>query len=209
MSTQSLIALEILRLDHHGAKQGMATRALVDGAAARLALASIAIGVNALSAGEIAHWVAQMWGAAYHAESSQVIDCFVVNDTPELGCASFILVSHETIAEDLEAAERAQDHLKSRFGSTIVFESNGARVDGEKSNLPQWASLHAERLNANLSHRKDTLASASSAFSERSPRPSSSGSLGVSQSNSSNSAHPQARSTPPKPLTPDMITDGA
>lgn len=201
MPSPALIAVEILRLDYPDAPQGMATRALIDADAARLCLAAMSFGIASFTTGEIAQWVAQIWGTAYQAEPSQIIDCFTVQDTPELGCASFLLVSHPTLEQDLEAAARAESYLKSRFGSAVAFESNGARADGQSHSLADWAGLNAERLTEGAGGRRQAV----QAFSERS-RPAPQQSPHSAAFRAATAASPAA---PAKPLTPDMIAHGA
>lgn len=194
MPAPSLIAVELLRLDHPGAAQGMATRALIDADAARMCLAAMSFGIASFSTGEIAQWVAQIWGTAYHAEPSQILDCFTVQDTPELGCAAFLMVAHPSAEEDRAAASRAEGYLKSRFGSAVAFESNGARADGQSLALSQWAGANAALLADKSASRKPAV----QAFSERSrPAP---------QAPAPAASRAPA---PAKPLTPDMIIHGA
>lgn len=203
MSNPTYIAVEILRLDYLDAPQGQATRALIDTDVARLCLAPLTQNINSFSTGEIAQWVAQMWGMAYHAKTSQIVDCFIVADTPELGCASFLLVSHESLEDDLAAAKEAEDYLKGRFGSAVLFESNGARLDGEAVSLSDWAASNAEQLKSSSLHRRSSQSEgAIIAFSERR-------SSTQQSSNAHNTQHAPQRTTPPKQLTIDMITDGA
>lgn len=149
-STPAVVAFELIALPSAGAKQGLALRALMDAAAARMMIAGMSgacTGLNYTN-GEIAQWMATILSTQYPGNPSDAswADAHTTTDKETFGAAYAIRGSLDTVEETAAAMRMAATKLIDRAGGFCLVEYGYCDLKGKGPGIADWAALHSDKV---------------------------------------------------------------
>jgi hypothetical protein len=146
----AVVAFELLTLPSAQAKQGLAVRAMMDAAAARLMIAGMtgACTGTSYSNGEIAQWMATIFSTLYGGDGRDLewSQSLSVIDKPSFGAAYAVRSSLSTLEDTALAMREATNLLLQRAGTYCLVEYGYCDAKGQGPALADWTNQHSEKL---------------------------------------------------------------
>lgn len=146
----AVVSFELLALPSSTAKQGLAVRAMMDAAAARLMIAGMtgACTGTSYSNGEVAQWMATILSTFYKGDGRdrEWDEARAVIDKPGFGAAYATRASLSTMEETAAAMREAASALIERAGAYCLVEYGYCDAKGKGPALGDWTDHHSEKL---------------------------------------------------------------